>query len=288
MLKHLKPFLLGVAALAAILGFSSTLPAVSQTYPTSSPVYIPSAVLPKVSLVAAGDYYFSANGVAGASVRFSSVTGTMVASIQGSNDPLPIANASANWTAIYAVPADGSGAGANSFSANGLWLFNTSGFTRFRVHVSTLTAGTVSLNAAATPGPNVVYTVNPNAGTTNTGTLPYPVGAVPITASATGTTAATTATLAAAAGKTTYICGFSMRANATGAATGNATVTGVVTGTLNFTFFTAPLASGIGTLDPNLGPRCIPGSAANTGIAVISPAPGSGGTVSVSAYGYQL
>lgn len=116
----------------------------------------------------------------------------------------------------------------------------------------------------------------------------FPSGAVPITASATGTTAATTATLAGVSGKTTYLCGFSIRANATAAATGNATVTGTITGTLNFTQWTAPLASGIGVTEPSIGPSCIPASAANTGLAVISAAPGAGGTVSVSAWGYQL
>jgi hypothetical protein len=116
----------------------------------------------------------------------------------------------------------------------------------------------------------------------------FPSGSTVVTASAIGTTAATTATLAAAAGKTTYLCGFSIRANATAAATGNASVTGTVTGTLNFTQWTAALASGIGITEPPIGAGCIPASAANTGIAVISAAPGVGGTVSVSAWGYQL
>ena len=114
----------------------------------------------------------------------------------------------------------------------------------------------------------------------------YPTGATPITASATGTTAATTATLAGAANVTTFICGFSIRANATAAATGNATVTGTITGTLNFTQWTAPLASGLGVTEEVFIP-CVPASAVNTGIAVVSAAPGSGGTVSVSAWGYQ-
>lgn len=114
----------------------------------------------------------------------------------------------------------------------------------------------------------------------------YPSGATPITASATGTTAATTATLAAATSKTTYVCGFSIRANATAAATSEATVTGVITGTMSFLQWTAPLASGIGLVEERFLP-CVPGSAANTGIAVVSAAPGSGGTVSVSAWGYQ-
>jgi hypothetical protein len=115
----------------------------------------------------------------------------------------------------------------------------------------------------------------------------YPSGAVPVTASATGTTGATTATLAASASIKTYICGFSIRANATSAATANSTVTGTITGTLNFTQWTAPLASGIGLTEQVFMP-CVPSSAINTGIAVISAAPGTGGVVSVSAWGYQL
>ena len=106
-----------------------------------------------------------------------------------------------------------------------------------------------------------------------------------VTASTTGTTAATTATIAAVPGLTAYLCGFSIRANATGAATGNATVTGLMTGTLNFTQWTAPLASGLGIIEPSLG-GCIPASAQNQAIAVISAAPGSGGIVSVSAWGF--
>ena len=116
---------------------------------------------------------------------------------------------------------------------------------------------------------------------------PGPFGGIPVTASAVGTTGATAATLPAVANRTTYLCGFSIRANATAAATGNATVAGTVTGTLNFTQWTAPLASGAGIVEPSFGGMCIPASAVNTTIAVTSAAPGSGGTVSVSAWGYQ-
>jgi hypothetical protein len=116
---------------------------------------------------------------------------------------------------------------------------------------------------------------------------PYPLGAVPITASVTGTTNATTATLTNVTSHTTYICGFSIRANATGAATNNATVTGTITGTLNFTQWTAPLASGIGVTEEMFSP-CIPASAVSTSIAVVSGAPGSGGVVSVTAWGYSI
>jgi hypothetical protein len=129
------------------------------------------------------------------------------------------------------------------------------------------------------------------AGTNNIGNVgqvsPYPATAVPITASATGTTAATTATLTNVTGHTTYICGFSIRANATAAVTNNATVTGTITGTLNFTQWTAPLASGIGVTEEVFSP-CVPASAVSTSIAVVSGAPGSGGVVSVTAWGYSI
>lgn len=115
----------------------------------------------------------------------------------------------------------------------------------------------------------------------------YPAGATPITASATGTTGATTATLAGTSGKTTYICGYSIRANATGAATVTNTITGVITATLSSIMWVAPLASGIG-IDEQIFSPCIPASGTNTGIAIVSGAPGSGGTVSSKGWGYQL
>lgn len=198
----------------------------------------------------------------------------------------------------------GSSGGGLSVLDNSSWTNNSSNFTPnggvFNDSATALSSGnqgTVRLNAhremhvdcdtgntlcaaiqAAIPaGTNLIG---------NVGQI-YPAGSTPITASATGTTAATTATLAANASLHTYICGFSIRANATAAATGNATVTGTVTGTLNFTQWTAPLASGLGVTEEIFTP-CVISSAINTGLAVISAAPGSGGVVSVTAWGYQL
>lgn len=116
---------------------------------------------------------------------------------------------------------------------------------------------------------------------------PYPDTATPYTASATGTTGATAATLAGAASVTTYICGFSIRANATAAVTGNAVVSGTISGSLNFTQWTAPTASGLGITEMVFMP-CVPASGTNTSIVVTSAAPGTGGVVSVSAWGYKL
>ena|SRR5215831_13463361 len=140
--------------------------------------------------------------------------------------------------------------------------------------------------SAIAPDGSAYVTVTDGVGNLTGGQI-VPSGATMITASATGTTGATTATLPGVAGKTTYLAGFYIAANATAAATGNATVTGTITGTLNFTQWTAPLASGIGVISPDINIP-IPASGANQAIAVVSAAPGTGGTVSVTAWGYQL
>lgn len=119
----------------------------------------------------------------------------------------------------------------------------------------------------------------------NVGATIYPVGATAITAAATGSTGATTATLSSSSSLHTYICGFSIRANATAAATSLSSVTGVVTGTMSFLQWTAPNTSGIGVTEMVFSP-CIVSSASNQAIAVVSAAPGTGGLVSVAAWGY--
>ena len=142
------------------------------------------------------------------------------------------------------------------------------------------TAGSASANVLTVQGiaSGTALAVAPN---------PYPAGSTPITASATGTTTATTATLTNVAGHTTYVCGFSIRANATAAATGNATVTGTISGTLNFTQWTAPNASGVGVTEIPFSP-CVPASGASVSIAVVSAAAGAGGVISVTAWGYSI
>lgn len=182
--------------------------------------------------------------------------------------------------------------GSSAFTPNGGVFNDTATLSSGQEGTQRLTTKRAGIVDVDTTG-NALYTAitGPVPAGTNTigtvGQLPYPVGAIPYTASATGTTAATTATLTGAASVTTYLCGFSIRANATAAATGNATVTGTITATLNFTQWTAPLASGLGITEMIFSP-CIPASATNTSIAVVSAAPGSGGVVSVTSWGYKL
>lgn len=115
---------------------------------------------------------------------------------------------------------------------------------------------------------------------------PYPSGAVPVTNSSTGTTGATVATLPATAGKTTYIAGFTITADATAAIAGAATVAGTVSGSLNY-IQSVGAATAAQQLTQNFNPP-IPASAANTAITITSAAAGVGGNTAVTAWGYQL
>ena len=115
----------------------------------------------------------------------------------------------------------------------------------------------------------------------------YPTNSTPLHASATGTTGAVTVTLTADASNVNFICGFSIRSNATAALTGNATVTGLVgSSTGNFTEWVAPNASGLGVAEEIFTP-CLSGNAINTAISVISVAPLTSGVTSVDVWGYK-
>lgn len=140
--------------------------------------------------------------------------------------------------------------------------------------------------AAAATDPAQVVSLSPNQGTPAQ-VNQYPFGATPITASNTGTTGATTATLAGTSGKTTYMCWSSVRANATATTTVANTITGVITGTLTREMWVPANTSGLG-VDEMIYNPCVPASATNTGIAIVSGAPGTGGVVSVNGGGYQL
>lgn len=115
---------------------------------------------------------------------------------------------------------------------------------------------------------------------------PYPSNATPITGSTIGTTAATVATLAGAASKTTYICGFTITADATAALAGAATVAGTISGSLNYIQSVGAATSAQQLTQSFIPP--IPASATNTAITVTSAAAGTGGNTAVTAWGYQL
>lgn len=117
------------------------------------------------------------------------------------------------------------------------------------------------------------------------------LGGIPITAaSGNVANASAIATLPAAAGRTTYLCGFTMTSSgSTGAAVVNPTVTGLSNGTLTYVYGTvagATLANQ--SLIVNF-PVCAAASAPNTTIVVTLPALGAGNTnAAVTAKGYQI
>jgi hypothetical protein len=183
---------------------------------------------------------------------------------------------------------------SNTAQVNGVTTLTGAGATGTGAQRETVSQDTTTIagsapGTAGTPSANVVSVQGVSGGTV----IPvsqasaYPAGAVPITASATGTTGATTATLTNVSGHTTYICGYSVRANATAATTVTDTITGVITGTMSAELWVAPNTSGIG-IDENAFIPCIPASGASVSIAVVSGAPGTGGLVSVRAWGYSL
>lgn len=150
----------------------------------------------------------------------------------------------------------------------------------------------VNLNQVLGAAPSLTNPifVTPATGATFSTTGPstgggFPNSATPLTATGIGTTAATTATLTASASKFTYICGFTISADATTALAAAATVTGTVTGSLNY-IQNVGAATAAGILTQTFNP-CIPSSAVNTAIVVTSAAAGLAGNTAVNAWGYQ-
>jgi hypothetical protein len=115
----------------------------------------------------------------------------------------------------------------------------------------------------------------------------YPAGAVPLNpVSGIGTTTGVAVTLTPVSGHTAFICGYSIRANATAAANVTNTMVGLGN-TVTHQMWVAPLASGIG-IDEQIFTPCRPASAVTTNIVVTPGNPGAGGNVTADAWGYSL
>jgi len=315
-LRHLSRALF--AALCLALAVPSSM-AVAQSVVRASGQILNSATSNAALTVS----LFEGQSVLGVNIAGLTAAGATL-TVEGSTDGKAAADSGKTWRAVGAVGLPGGSTTLNSaLTADGGYRIDISGFDAIRFRVSSTGTGNITLGYIGIPGASLGNAVSPTnssgaplyvtpaaaanpwpvadsallaavnssipAGTNGIGTInsQYPTGAVPITASATGTTGATTATLTNVTAHTTYICGFSIRANATAAATGNATVTGTITGTLNFTQWTAPTASGLGVTEEIFTP-CVPASAVSTSIAVVSAAPSTGGVVSVTAWGYSL
>lgn len=136
-------------ALAAVVALC--LPAAeAQTYPSTHPVYIPTATLSAQTLSAPGSVVYQANGLGTVTFRLSGTFTGLTATVQGSNDR----SASPVWTNLSAIPVGTPGkpvpAGTN-LTAAGLWKVNTLGLAQVQVVVGALSTGAVVVQMAGTP-----------------------------------------------------------------------------------------------------------------------------------------
>jgi hypothetical protein len=104
-----------------------------------------------------------------------------------------------------------------------------------------------------------------------------------IVGNASGTTGAVVGTLAGVAGKTTFICGFTVASLGGTAATGPITIAGLST---SMVYQLTSSATGT-TVSQTFAPNCIPASAVNTAITITTTANGTASAVNVNSWGYQ-
>lgn len=120
----------------------------AQTYPITTPTYIPNAVLPTQTVSAPATIPFLVNGVGTVSLRVSGTCTSLAATFQASND------GGTNYTAINLYPiATGTSAptAVASISAAGFWKANTAGYNLVRLNISALSA-TCTVTMIGAPG----------------------------------------------------------------------------------------------------------------------------------------
>jgi hypothetical protein len=143
-------------ALAALLLAGQALPGFAQTYPITTPVYIPSAIEQPAVCIAACDVVFTVSGVSTVTLQLVGTPAAITASVQGTNEAQSVA--APTWTALNMIPVNG-GSAVTSTSAVGFWTVNTTGLTKVRAHVSALT-GSVTVNMTGSSGGTVSFSSN--------------------------------------------------------------------------------------------------------------------------------
>jgi hypothetical protein len=146
------------------------------------------------------------------------------------------------------------------------------------------------LSITGCPSPNLIpcFIASTVAGAGNAG---FPPSATPVTGVFSGNASATpgTAVLSAAAGKFTYICGWTIDSAGATAATDATISVGTVVGgnTLQYTISLPVIAAGtLASKAQNYTP-CLPANAVNTTITVTLPAVAGQTAAQLNAWGYQ-
>lgn len=144
-------------ALAALFLATQSIASFGQVYPVTTPVYIPSAVEAPTVCNTTCDVTFVISGVSTVSFQLTALTGTITASLQGTNEAPSVA--SPTWTTLNLTPFGG-GSTVTSVSAIGMWTANTTGLTKIRAHISALSTGPVTVNLTGASGGTVTFSSN--------------------------------------------------------------------------------------------------------------------------------
>lgn len=108
--------------------------AFAQTYPVTTPVYVPNAVGAASTLSAPGTYAFTVSGVNTASVQIAGTCTSLAAALQASDD-------GTNWTTLGLYPvAPGVATAVSAVTAAGLYKANVASYNQVRLNVPALTA----------------------------------------------------------------------------------------------------------------------------------------------------
>ncbi len=143
-------------ALAALLLAGQAVAAYAQTYPITTPVYIPSAIEQPTTCTTTCDVVFTVSGVSTVTLQLVGSPSGITAAVQGTNEAQSVAVPT--WTALNMVPVNG-GSAVTSTSAVGFWTVNTTGLTKVRAHISSLT-GSVTVNMTGSSGGTVSFSSN--------------------------------------------------------------------------------------------------------------------------------
>lgn len=150
--------LFAAAAFAVLsLGFVADR-ASAQAYPSTTPVYIPTAQKAVATLTAIGTYEFNTNGLGAVTVRVvKGGSATYTGAIQCTND-------NSNWTTLQALPVAG-GAVVTSVTTSGFWVVNTSGCTKVRLNATAVGGtGGLTVQMAGSPAASPLQAVQLAAG----------------------------------------------------------------------------------------------------------------------------
>lgn len=142
---------LAVAALGLGLLLAAAGAVTAQTYPTSNAAYTPSATLSEQSKTSAGTVAtFQINNVNTIVFRLSGDHATAVAHVEATSE----AGTSATWSTIPALGL-GPAQSGSSFSTNGLYLINVTGYKQARIVLDSIASGTftVAMNGDGGPFP---------------------------------------------------------------------------------------------------------------------------------------